>query len=154
MLRLHVLIISLALSQCAAHSQETLPAPIADAYASTLSALQSAKTPQDIHRMVEATDSADWVSVAPDGAKTSRPEAEQQLLGLLSIPAGQRPLPSQKVIYVANLQSRMLVVYWVYRITPQGPVGSMVRDTWSKTDEGWRREKHEKFFLDRPLVTP
>ena len=56
-----------------------------------------------------------WVSVAPNGEKTSRDQAEKQLLGLLSIPPGQRPTPLQKIVYVSEPGPRVLVVYWVYR---------------------------------------
>lgn len=89
--------------------------------------------PRDIHRMVEAMDSPDWIGVAPTGEKTSREQAERQLAGLLSVPAGQRPIPLQKIIYVSDSGSHALVVYWVYRATKEGPVGSMIRDTWLQT---------------------
>ena len=50
------------------------------AYDASLAAMQSSKSPQDINRMVEAMDSPDWVGVAPTGEKTSRDQAEKQLL--------------------------------------------------------------------------
>ncbi|MGO9775860.1 MAG: hypothetical protein ACLQGT_15440 [Terracidiphilus sp.] len=135
-------------------AQEVLPSEISSAYAASLAAMQSSKTPQDINRMIEAMDSPDWVSVAPTGEKTSRDQAEKQLLGLLSIPVGQRPTPLQKIIYVSEPGPRVLVVYWVYRNTDEGPVGSMVRDTWMQNRDGWRRTLHEKLFPDRPLKLP
>jgi len=105
-------------------------------------------------QMVAAIDSPDWVGVAPSGEKTTRDEAEKQLLGLLSIPAGQRPIPLQKIIYVNVSGKQTLVVYWVYRNTPEGNVGSIVRDTWQQTQAGWLRSLHEKVFPDRPLKLP
>src|SRR5579859_4248830 len=146
--------IAVTLLGCAAQAQEALPSAISAAYDATLSALQSSKSAQDINRMVEAMDSPDSVSVAPNGEKTSRDQAEKQLLGLLSIPVGQRPIPLQKIIYVSNSASATLVVYWVYRITNEGPVGSIVRDSWTQTQAGWRRSMHEKLFPDRPLKLP
>jgi len=146
--------IAVTLLGCAAQAQEALPSAISAAYDATLSALQSSRSAQDINRMVEAMDSADCVSVAPNGEKTSRDQAEKQLLGLLSIPVGQRPIPLQKIIYVSNSASATLVVYWVYRITNEGPVGSIVRDSWTQTQAGWRRSMHEKLFPDRPLKLP
>jgi hypothetical protein len=138
----------------AAHAQEAMPPAISSAYEATLSALQSAKTPEDVHRMVDAMDTPDWVSIAPTGEKMSRDEAEKQLVGLLSIPVGKRPVPLQKTIYVGEIGPRVVVVYWVYRITDAGAVGSIVRDSWLQTPSGWRRSLHEKLFPDRLLKLP
>jgi len=143
-----------ALSALTAQAQEAEPPAIASAYESVLSMLQIAKSVEDIHRMVETTDSPDWVSISPTGEKTSRSEAEKQLEGLLSIPPGQRPAPLRKVIYASEQGTHASVVYWVYRLTEQGPVGSMVRDSWVQTSDGWRRTMHEKFFPDRLLKLP
>ena len=138
----------------AAQAQEILPPAISSVYDATLSAMQSSKSRQDIIRMVETMDSSDWVGLAPTGEKMSRSQAETQLLGLLTVPAGKRPIPQQKLVYVSDSGSRALVVYWVYRTTEAGSVGSMVRDSWIKTQAGWRRSMHEKLFPDRLLKLP
>ncbi len=138
----------------AAHAQEALPPAISSAYEATLSALQSVKTPEDVHLMLEAMDSPEWVGIAPTGEKTTRNEAEKQLAGLLSIPVGKRPVPLQKTIYVGRPGPQVVVVYWVYRITDAGAVGSIVRDSWLQTPAGWRRSLHEKLFPDRLLQLP
>jgi hypothetical protein len=104
--------------------------------------------------MLEAMDSPEWVGVGPTGEKTSRAQAEKQLLGPLAIPVGQRPIPGQKIVFVSESGPRVLVVYWVYRATAEGPVGSIVRDTWIQTAAGWRRSIHEKLFPDRLLKLP
>jgi hypothetical protein len=149
-----IVIITALFFRFATEAQEVLPSKISSAYDASLLAMQSSKSPQDINRMVEAMDSPNWVSVAPTGEKSSRDQAEKQLLGLLSIPAGQRSTPLQKIIYVSESGTGTLVVYWVYRKTDEGPVGSMVRDTWIQTQVGWRRSLHEKLFPDRPLKVP
>lgn len=137
-----------------AQSQETLPAEISAAYAATLSSLQSAKSPEEIHKMMEAMDSKDWISISPTGEKTHRNDAEKQLVGILSIPVGQRPIPKQKIVFVNNAVSLTVAVFWAYRMTDQGPVGSLIRDTWQMTESGWRRSLHEKLFPDRLLTVP
>ena len=152
--KIWIVIFSVVVLSCAAQSQDVLPSAISSSYDATLSGMQSSKSPQDIHRMVEAMDSPDWVGVAPSGEKTSREQAEKQLLGLLAIPVSQRPIPGQKIVFVSESGSRALVVYWVYRTTAEGPVGSMVRDTWRQTGAGWRRSMHEKLFPDRLLKLP
>lgn len=135
-------------------SQEAVPSAISAAYDNTLSALQAAKSSADIGRMVEAMDAPDWIGLGPSGEKMGRSEAEKQLEGLLSIPPGQRPTPLQQVIYVSEHEKQALVVYWVYRKTDQGAVGSLVRDTWIQIASGWRRSLHEKLFPDRLLELP
>jgi hypothetical protein len=151
---LRLLTLATALSSLSVPAQEALPAPVSAAYAATLTLLQSARSPQDVHRMVEAMDTPDWIGIAPTGEKMSRDEAEKQLVALLSIPTGQRPVPIQKLVYATQQGSHLLAVYWVYRTAPQGPVGSIVRDSWSQTPVGWRRSMHEKLFPDRLLTLP
>jgi hypothetical protein len=72
--------------------------------------MQTSKSTQDIHRMVEVMDSPDWVGVAPTGEKTFREQTEKQLLGLLSIPVGLKPIPGQKIVFVGESGSRALIV--------------------------------------------
>lgn len=98
-------------------AQDAVSPAISAAYEASLSALQSCQSPQDVHRMVEAMDTPDWVSVSPSGDKTSRDEAEKQLLGLLAVPVGQRPIPQQAIIYAVESNEHATVVYWVYRMT-------------------------------------
>jgi hypothetical protein len=148
-----VIFVALVLAR-AGQSQDVLPSPISAVYDAALSAMQTSKSAKDINRMVEAMDSPDWVGVTPTGEKTSREQAEKQLLGLLSIPVGQRPIPKQKTVFVSQSDSSALVVYWVYRTTAEGSVGSMARDTWIQTRSGWRRTMHEKLFPDRLLKLP
>jgi len=152
--KIWIVIFTVVVLPCAAHSQDVLPSAISSLYDAALSAMQTSKSPQDIHRMVEAMDSPDWVGVAPTGEKTSREQTEKQLLGLLSILVGQRQIPGQKIVFVGKSGSRALIVYWVYRTTAEGLVGSMVRDTWIQTGAGWRRSMHEKLFPDRLLKLP
>jgi len=146
--------VGFALWATSAQAQDTLPAEISSAYSATLATLQTAKTPEDIRAMVEAMDSKDWVSISPNGEKNYRDDAEKQLVGLLSIPVGKRPVPKQKIIYVNIAGSITTTVFWVYRTTDQGAVGSLIRDTWEKTELGWRRSLHEKLFPDRLLDVP
>jgi hypothetical protein len=142
------------LCSCPAQAQEALPPAISASYDAELSVLQSAKSRADIHKMMEATDTADWVDVAPTGERMSRDVVEQQLSAIVSVPPAERPIPKHKIIYVGDLSSTVLVVYWTYRATARGLVGSMVRDTWIETSEGWRRSTTEKLFPDRILALP
>jgi len=44
------------------------------------------------------------------------------------------------------------VLYWVYGTADEKLIGSIARDTFVRTEQGWRRMRHEKYFPDRPLV--
>ncbi len=148
------MILTMVVLPRAGQPQDVLPSAISSLYDAALSAMQTSKSPQDINRMVEAMDSPDWVGVAPTGEKMAREQAEKQLLGILSIPVGQRPIPEQRIVFVSQAKSIAIIVYWVYRNTDKGPVGSMARDKWMQTGVGWRRFMHEKLFPDRLLKLP
>lgn len=137
-----------------AQAQEALPSAISASYDAESSVLQSAKSRADIHKMMDAIDTADWVDVAPTGERMSRDVVEQQLSAIVSVLPGERPIPKHKIIYVGDLRSTVLVVYWTYRATARGLVGSIVRDSWIETSVGWRRSTTEKLFPDRILALP
>ena len=137
-----------------AQAQEALPPAISASYDAELSVLQSAKSRVDIHKMMESIDTPDWVDIAPTRERMSRDVVEQQLSAIVSVPPGDRPIPKHKIIYVGDLRSTVLVVYWTYRATARGLIGSIVRDTWIETSVGWRRSISEKLFSDRILTLP
>jgi hypothetical protein len=46
-------------------------------------------------------------------------------------------------------------MFWAYTGIPAAParlIGSLYRDTWVRTANGWQRIRQEKFFPDRPLM--
>jgi hypothetical protein len=67
MLTIRIVALAVVLCGAIARAQEALPSAISSAYGATLKSMQSAKTPEDIRRMVEAMDARDWVSIAPNG---------------------------------------------------------------------------------------
>ena len=135
-----------------AKAQDPNVAAVKERYAATLAAMQNMKTPADLRRMFDETDAPEWVSIDPNGETMTRDQAMKGVESILSIPPGSRPIPIQDFVYMATTGKEVIAVYWVYRRTDSGLVGSMVRDTWAHRDTGWRRTKHEKFFPDRPLT--
>lgn len=121
-------------------------------YKSTISALHTAQTKDDIQRMVDAIDVKEWVSSLFDGQTMTRSQATSGLESLLAIPVGNRPTFFIEPFYWSNTAASVTVVYWAYRGAKDSLTGSIARDTWARTAEGWRRTRHEKIIPDQPLV--
>jgi hypothetical protein len=145
-------VLCLLVSAGAFAADEDSQKTISDAYSATLTALRDAKTKEDIARMVSSMDAPEWTGTSPAGETLTRSEAISQLESLLAIPQEKRPTAKLDFIYWKETGWNVLAVYWVYRQTEQQLVGSLVRDTWVRTAQGWRRIRHEKMFPDRPLV--
>lgn len=121
-------------------------------YAATFAALHDAKTKEDIAKMVDAIDTPDWVSIGPTGQTMTRSEAVRLLESLLDTPPDQRSSPKMDIVFMNETKWNATVLYWVYT-GPEGQLtGSLARDTFVRTAQGWRRMRHEKYFPDRPLV--
>lgn len=125
---------------------------IQNMYAATFAALHDAKTKEDIAKMVDAFDTPDWVSNQPNGQTLTRPEAVLLLESLLATPPEKRPSPKMDVIFMNETKWSVMFLYWVYTAAGENLVGSIARDTFVRTAQGWRRTRHEKYFPDRPLV--
>ena len=121
-------------------------------YDEALVAMHNAKTKADIENAVDRMDVPEWVANLPDGTTMTRPQSQEMLLGLLAVPPEKRPTVSQHIIYLNKTGWNILVVYWVFRPSTDGLVGSLARDTWVETSQGLRRIRHEKLFPDRPLI--
>ena len=70
----------------------------------------------------------------------------------LQVPPEKRPLPKMDFVYIRETGWNVLVVYWMSRHSGTRVVGSLYRDTWVRTADGWRSIRQEKFFPDRPLI--
>lgn len=141
-------------------------------YKQTLSGLQQAKTKDELTKLVEALDAPDWVSIDPAGfVVQTRAQTAVALEPLLTIAPGKRPLPNIEVLWVHDEPWRVTAVSIVLgpnvTVPPTPPraaskstfgsaaqphfslAGSLVRDTFARTAEGWRRIKHEKILPDQ-----
>jgi hypothetical protein len=140
-------------------------------YSQTLTALQQAKTKDDLTKLIESLDTADWVSIDPSGfVVLTRGQVSATLEPLLAIEAGKRPLPNVEVLWVHQEPWRVTAVSMILgpsvavpnppraaSKTTFGPqqqphfalAGSLIRDTFAHTVDGWRRIKHEKLLPDQ-----
>jgi hypothetical protein len=140
------------LSQAALCADENVQNTIKDLYTATFAALRQAQTKDDIAKMVTAIDAPEWIGNGPNGETMTRADAISQLEPMLAVPSEKRPAPKMDFVYMRETGWNVLVVYWVYDESASQIVGSLARDPWVRTTEGWRRIRHEKFFLNRPLV--
>ena len=131
---------------------EDIAKTIKDLYASTLSAMKTAKTKDDIQTIVNGMDVPEWVGISPTGETQTRAETLTSLEPLLAIPPEKRPVPTLDFLYVKETGWNVLVLYWVYGKAERQMVGSLARDTWVRTASGWRRIRHEKFLPNQVLV--
>jgi hypothetical protein len=120
-------------------------------YTSTFAALKEAQSKEDIRKMVDAFDVPEWISSQPNGQTLSRGEAVKLLEGMLAVPKEDRAAPLMQVAYYHETAANATILYWVYRTVGPKIEGSLARDTFARTTNGWRRVRHEKFFPDRTL---
>ena len=122
-------------------------------------------------KLTERLDAPDWVSIDPAGfVVQTRAQAAVALESFLAIPPGKRPLPKIEVLWVHEEPWRVTAVCMVLGpnvIVPDPPravskstfgsaaqphfllAGGLIRETFARTAEGWRRVKHEKLLPDQ-----
>lgn len=134
-------------------------------YKQALSGMQEAKTKDDIIKLVEALDAPDWVSINPTGlVAATRAQTPSALEPLLAIEPGKRPGSTVEILWVHEEPWRVTAVSIV--LSPDVAVadppravskstfgnaaqphfllaGILIRDTFARAAEGWRRIKHE-----------
>jgi hypothetical protein len=162
----------LILAQCAL-AQPGLDV-VKEYYKQTLAALRQAKTKDDLTKLVETLDAPDWVSIDPAGfVVQTRAQTAIALEPFLKIAPEKRPLPNIEVLWVHDEPWRVTAVSIVLgpHVTVPSPpraaskstfgsatqphfmlAGSLIRDTFARTAEGWRRIKHEKLLPDQLRV--
>jgi hypothetical protein len=134
-------------------------------YQQALSGVQEAKTRDDLTGLVEKLDAPDWVSINPSGfVAATRAQTPAALEPLLAIEPGKRPRSTVEVLWVDEEPWRITAVSLVlgseYKVSnpPQAVskttfgsagqphfslAGILIRDTFARTADGWRRIKHE-----------
>jgi hypothetical protein len=142
-----VLLISTPLSAADDGVEKT----IRDLYAASQKILREARTKEDLARAL-STFAPEWVGNMPAGETLTIADLVKEGEAGLAIPSEKRPLPKMDILYIKETGWNVLVVYWNSRRSGTQVVGSLFRDTWARTGEGWRRIRQEKFFPDRPLI--
>ena len=136
-----------------------------DLYQKTFTALEAAKTEDDMRRVAEMMDVREWLSLDPLGLPISRVQANAELKSLLAAPPKNR-VPQMDILWTDTTAASAVAVLWVYNsreiADPEGRYGApgekhpalfgaLVRDTFARTDAGWRRVRHEKIIPNQLL---
>jgi hypothetical protein len=136
-------------------------------YDQTLTAMRTAKTRTEIERVVSQSDMPVITDIGEDGqvSTTTRAQTIDELKGVIAQPNRQRW--NVKIIWASRDQDHAIAVGWVYTKSENAGVegadsekssgqpvvfGTMIRDKWVLTKDGWRRSSHEKIFPDRVLT--
>jgi hypothetical protein len=119
----------------------------------------------DIERIVNAIDAPDWLSINADGTRLTREEAKRELVRSLAGARGAQP--TINLLWFNQAGNSATAVAWVFgksqsidttgEFGPKGArhevlAGTLVRDSWILTGDGWRRRLHEKIFPNRVLA--
>lgn len=155
-----------ALAQPQQPQKQTLSTGVSNLYQQMLNGIRAAKTKDDLVKMLDASDTSDWVSIDPSGKRSSREDAQKALETLLKTPPEKRIVPDLEVVWMQEAGGKAIVLMWVTaraKITDhQGQlgdkgkshdttIGALVRDSLIMTPKGWRRSMHEKILPDQPL---
>jgi hypothetical protein len=132
-------------------ADESVEKTIKDLYASSQSALRTARTRPELTAAFD-TFAPEWVGSMPAGETLTLTDLQKEAEAVLAIPPEKRPLPKMDIVFFRQTGWNVLVVYWNSRRAGTQVVGSLYRDTWVHTAGGWRRIRQEKFFPDRPLL--
>ena len=126
---------------------------IRDLYTSSQAAIREARTTDDIKRAL-STFAPEWVGNMPAGETRTLADLFKEGEAALAIPPETRIalLPKMDFVYIRQTGWNVLVVYWNSRRSGMRVVGSLYRDTWVSTTDGWKRIRQEKFFPDRALI--
>ena len=129
-------------------------------YLRSFSGLRAAKTLDDMKKLADDLDSPDWISVDRFGRTVlTRKEADRELQSVLGLPP-ERRVTEMDIIWTERDTDRLMVVAWMMpseteRLDSDGDFGppgakhrltrgTLVRDIFQNTANGWRRVRHDK----------
>ena len=114
-------------------------------YDRTIRGQLTAKTPEDLDANERLIDTPDWVSIVNDGAPQHWADLRAGVIAMLGHPEDI----TIKILKLTIAGDRAVVIARVG--APKDVSGdgdrsrpALIRDTWSKTSVGWRRNVHEK----------
>lgn len=131
-------------------------------YARSFTALREARTLDDMKRLSDDLDSPEWISVDRFGRTVlTRKDADRELQSVLALPPELR-VTEMDIVWAEQDSDRLAVVAWMmpneaewvdsdgdfgpregkHRLTR----GTLVRDIFETTTNGWRRIRHDKLI--------
>ena len=154
------LIAGIALSQALPKEDPAALETARSIYRAAFTALRDAKTMDDMRRLSRSLDSPEWISVDRFGRRVfDRAGAERDLESLLQLPP-ERRVTRMDIVWAEQDGGRLIVLAWMmpHEATladtagdygPKGAKhtftrGTLIRDLFEKTPDGWRRIRHDK----------
>jgi len=154
--------VGIAAGQQAAKQDPTALEIAKSIYSSSFTALREAKTLEDMRKLADSLDSADWISVDWFGRTIlTRRDADRDLESVLALPP-ERRVTGMDIIWAERDSDRLIVVAWmmsheVERVDSEGSYGTkgtthrlmrgaLIRDIFLDTRNGWRRIRHDKIL--------
>lgn len=137
-------------------------------YSRSFTALREAKTLQDMQELADHLDSPDWIGVDRFGRTVlTRRDADREMKSVLSLPP-ERRITGMDIIWAERDSEQLIVVAWmmpneVEVIDSEGEYGqkgtthrllrgTLVRDIFLSTDDGWRRIRHDKLLPNSTIL--
>jgi len=138
-------------------------------YSSSLTALRQAKTMDDLRKVSDDLDAPEWISVDRFGRTIlTKKEADRDLESLLALPPDRR-VAGMDIIWAERDSERMIVLAWMMpnqaeRVDAEGEFGAkgathqvsrgtLIRDIFVSTPNGWRRIRHDKLVPNDIVLT-
>ena len=114
-------------------------------YDRTIRGQSTAKTPEDLDANERLIDTPDWVSIANDGSERHWADLRVGMAATLGHPEDI----AIKILKLSVTGDRAIVIARVGAPKDVNGDGdrsrtALIRDTWVKTSDGWRRKIHEK----------
>jgi hypothetical protein len=117
---------------------------IEDTYQRALATLARAKTPEDLDAVNRLIDTPDWRSIVADGPPRSWPELRSGMASMLAQPQPESAIRIVKFTLATDTAVVIARVGSPRHIDDGQRRHVLVRDTWIRTAEGWRRKQHQK----------
>jgi hypothetical protein len=149
---MRLLVISFLIASASCAAENSVEQTIRGLYESSRAAARNARTREEMRRALD-TFAPEWVGNPPAGETLTLADLMKEAESALAIPPEKRPMPQMDFVYIRETGWNVLVVYWNSRRVGNQVIGSLFRDTWTRTASGWKRIRQEKFFPDRPLLS-
>ena len=129
-------------------------------YSRSFTALREARTLEEMRRLSGDLDAPEWISVDRFGRTIlTKKDADRDLESLLALPP-ERRVTGMDILWAERDSERLIVLGWMMvnmaeRVDAEGEFGpkaashkltrgTLIRDVFVKTADGWRRIRHDK----------
>ena len=129
-------------------------------YSGSFTALREATTLEEMSKLSDGLDAPEWISVDRFGRTIlTKKDADRDLESLLALPP-ERRVTGMDILWAERDSERLTVLAWMManvaqRVDAEGEFGpkgashkltrgTLIRDLFVKTEDGWRRIRHDK----------